>query len=794
MKAYTREGHLPGTGLRLKAVLVTLGSLLFLLSAQADLLFYEDFNYPAGEELGDPAGSPTWENDKTQFTIGAGSLDHLSIQASAGNRVISAATSFSFDGVRTSPGAWAEQSSGSVYLSFLLRVESTVGIATSGDGTTVLTLGRTSNSSQMLGVSLLNSSGMKVGAVKYPGGTTPAGSAFFASGAGADLGASTVLVVAKYEYVGGAGNDVVTVWVNPDNAGATEDPANFVSTSAGTDGTYALGRLTLCRGPNVSLDEIRIGQTWAEVTPTGGPLEPSQLGFESLQQVAFVGSTLQPVVVGVLNPGGVLVPTNGFPVTLTLTAGSGSLNGTVTRYTGPDGRAVFDDLSFDTLGNGKEITAASSGLTPAIKGNLYVVNNPNGASGSAPVITQAVASAGSFILRGKGGAANGAYELLSAPAAAAPANAWTVLATNSFDAGGGFAATNPFTFVDSPRFYRIRGEGGSADLFQHMGYASVPGPITGGGDTSDIVVVTNLDGFLAAVSGPEPRIIYVEGTIPLRPNGNTYLYGNKTIIGLGTDATLIGDLGIFYEEGSTIYAATNIIIRNLTLTNPDGYGEDDAITIKNGGRQVWIDHCTFHDCPDGLVDATRESDFITVSWCRFYYDTPNGHQNVNLIGGNDGDTSDAGKLHLTFHHNWYGNLCSERMPSVRYGRVHFFNNYLDCAGNNYCTRTRLNAEVLVENNHYEGVQNPWELIITSGATGLLRATGNLTNNCLFTTGYPHNTGGTLVLVDGSDVLTGAGTDPIGLNPPPYAYTLDDGADVQSLVTAHAGAGNGPFAP
>jgi len=782
---------------RIQATLVMLACLVISLNANAALLFYEDFNYTGGLKLGSPAGTPTWENAKDQFTIGEGSLNHVGIQASTGNRVIAAPTTLNIEGVRTSTGAWTAQSSGVLYVSFLMRVVSTVNIGTTGDGTPVLTIGRTSNSSQMAGVSLLDNGGIKLGAVKYPGGKTPSSSAFFAAGIGADLGSSTVLVILKYEYVAGTTNDIVTVWVNPDNVGATEDPANKVTASAGTDGTYALGRLELCRGLNVSIDEIRIGQTWAEVTPTGGPLVASQISFGSLQQVSFVGTTLQPVVVNVLNPGGVLVPTNGVPVTLSLTAGSGNLNGTLTQYTGPDGRAVFNDLSFDTLGNGKEIRAASTSLGTATRGNLYVVNNPNGGGlASAPVITQAMASAGGIILRGKGGAPNGQFELLSAQNAGSPANSWGTLAVSTFDAQGNFAMTNPITPGETHRFYRLRGEGGStgSGMFQHMGYASVPAPITGGGDTSDIVVVTNLDGFMSAVSGPEPRIVYVEGTITLRTNGNTYLYGNKTIIGLGTDATLIGCLGIFYNEGSTTYAATNIIIRNLTITNPDGYGENDAITIKNGGRHVWIDHCTFYDTDDGLVDATRESDFITISWCKFYYTSANGHENVNLIGGDDGDSSDAGKLHLTLHHNWYGDNAVERMPSVRYGRVHFFNNYVGSSGNNYCTRTRLNAEVLVENNHYENVQNPWEQIITSGTPGLLRATGNITNNCNFTTAYAHNTGGTLVLIDGSDILTDSGTDPIGLNPAPYAYTLDDAVDVQTLVTTHAGAGNGPFAP
>jgi pectate lyase len=766
-------------------------NLALLTPTRAALLFYEGFDYPDGEELGDPAGTPAWENAKSQITIGAGSLQHVGIETAIGNRMHGAATTASFDGTRTSAGAWPEQSSGVLYCSFLLRVESATGLATTNEGTPVLTIGRTSNSSQMFGINLLNSDGIKLGGIKYPGGATPSSSVFFTN----NVGASTVLVVAKYEYVEGTGNDVVTVWVNPTTTGGTEDPENFVATSAGVDGTRTLGRLTLCRGPNVSIDEIRIGQTWAEVTPTGGPLVASQLGFGQVQQVSFVGQPLHPVIVNVLNPGGVIVPTNGVPVTLSLTAGSGNLNGTLTRLSGPDGRAVFDDLSFDTLGKDKELSATSSlDLTPGIVGNLYVTKDPDAGTVTPPVITETLATAGNVILRGQG-SANAEYRVLTSTDATQPLPAWTPIATNTFDGSGAFAWTNTLSLLESQRFFSLVSEGsGAGSMFQHQGYASVPGPIIGGGNTADIVVVTNLAGFMAAVSGLEPRIIYVDGTITLRDDGNTYLYGNKTIIGLGADATLIGCIGIFGFQGSTVYNATNIIIRNLHITNPNGYGEDDAITIKNGGGQVWVDHCTIYDSQDGLVDATREADFITVSWCHFYYTAPNGHENVNLIGGDDGDTSDMGKLHLTFHHNWYGDLAKERMPSVRYGRVHFFNNYVNTPGNNYATRTRLNAEVFVENNHYENVQNPWELIITSGTTGLLRATGNITNNCAFTTEYNHNTGGTLVLIDGSDVLTDFSIDPIGLNPPPYAYTLDAAAAVQTLVTTHAGAGKGPFAP
>jgi pectate lyase len=135
------------------------------------------------------------------------------------------------------------------------------------------------------------------------------------------------------------------------------------------------------------------------------------------------------------------------------------------------------------------------------------------------------------------------------------------------------------------------------------------------------------------------------------------------------------------------------------------------------------------------------------------------------------------------------------MPSVRFGRVHVYNNYFNSSGNHYCTRTRLYAEVLVENNYYDNVFNPWELATSSqGPNGKLRASGNITNNCTFSTSHynpslPSN--GQLILIPGTNTLSSGINE---LNPPPYPYTLAPALDVPSLVTTHAGAGRGPFAP
>jgi len=244
-------------------------------SARAELLFYEGFDYPPGERLGDPPSSSVWENNKTQFTISSGSLNHIGLETPKGNRLYIQSSSRSLDSVRTVNGIWKEQSGGTLYLSFLLRVESVAELGNTGEGTSLLTINHTSNKSQLLGINFLNDGPVRLGVLKYPSdGATVSASTYFTNGPGANLsadGSTTYLIVAKYEWKEGVANDAVSLWVNPTNFGATEDAGAGISVSAGMDGDKSAGRLTFSRGPNVSIDELRIGQTWADVTPAAKP-------------------------------------------------------------------------------------------------------------------------------------------------------------------------------------------------------------------------------------------------------------------------------------------------------------------------------------------------------------------------------------------------------------------------------------------------------------------------------------------------------------------------------------------
>jgi signal transduction histidine kinase len=240
--------------------------------AQAKLLFYEGFNYSAGEELGQLSSGRIWGNDKNQFSIVSGSLSYPGLEGTSGNRLNVDATSPRLDSVRTQDGSWAKQTNGSLFISFLLRLHSFAEIKNSGDGTPLISIGDTFNNTELFSINLLNDGKVRLGVTKHPSNDQLISSfAFFNNGPGASLfvdGSTTYFVVAKYEWVEGASNDVLTLWVNPVTLGGNEIASGRVSVSAGADGARGAGRLTLCRGANVNLDELRIGQSWADVTPT----------------------------------------------------------------------------------------------------------------------------------------------------------------------------------------------------------------------------------------------------------------------------------------------------------------------------------------------------------------------------------------------------------------------------------------------------------------------------------------------------------------------------------------------
>ena len=153
------------------------------------------------------------------------------------------------------------------------------------------------------------------------------------------------------------------------------------------------------------------------------------------------------------------------------------------------------------------------------------------------------------------------------------------------------------------------------------------------------------------------------------------------------------------------YACENIILRNITFQGPGSVdvSGDDLVTLSDGSRHIWVDHCEFVDGIDGNFDINGHSDFITISWCVFRY-TPLSyvHANTNLVGSSDNEKSNGeDNLNVTYAFNRWGEGCDQRMPMVRFGTIHVMNNLYDCQGNHGAVNPRRNSEVLVENNYFD---------------------------------------------------------------------------------------------
>ncbi len=306
------------------------------------------------------------------------------------------------------------------------------------------------------------------------------------------------------------------------------------------------------------------------------------------------------------------------------------------------------------------------------------------------------------------------------------------------------------------------------------GWASMNGGTTGGAGGTVVTVDNMTDLEYYAELGTTPYIIQISGTIAIG-TGVLEISANKTLIGIGTNPTLVGNVGFNNRNG-------NIIIENLNITNPYAGSSYDGISLKQDIYNVLVTKCTIYDTGDGAFDITNNSDYVTVSWCKFYY-TPSapdpGHTFSCLVGSSDKQDDDAANLRITYHHNWWTTGVKERMPRVRYGQVHVYNNYYsDLVAGGYCVGVGCGARIRVEDNYFNAVPNPWadyytgmSDCYTDGHIGW--NTGNIFYNCTQPT-WATNEYATIFI-------------------PPYAYTPNDAADIPAMVPAYAGAGT-PYPP
>jgi pectate lyase len=801
-----------------------LAALLVTLNASAQL-FVDHFGYVNGTLGAAGVGDTLWtggDSPNTPITVNSNAaLIYGGLSGSTGSGVVLTGSTF-----KKKAAPFAPQSGNGValYCSFLLNISS----APTGTKAFVY-LHNSSSGTSSPGLGIFLDSNSRIGLGK--GASSPTATT------AAALSAGTHFIVARYTFQ--AGNDQVDLWLDPTSLGGATVPAATLTTGTGSSSDAStLSYLFLNQAVVETLwvDEVRVGNTWAEVTPTSGaPAPPAVAPYITKAWMTSVGIALAgtngPANVGydVLASGDAKLPLSAWNEIASDTFdGNGNFSSTNPLLSGatrqfyrvrvagappPQSPHITQDPQSRTnlAGDTATFTVFADGTLP-LSYRWYFNTNTLiiGASSSTLTLNNVqTADEGSYfaIVTNIAGSATSAVATLTVSnILAAPGiktqpqdqtvtegqtvnftvvatgttpliyqwffntntlltdrtNANLVLNAVSTNNAGGYSVlvTNALGFTNSAvAFLTVNPPSTNTPDFSQVGFANASYNVTGGAGGPEVTVTTG-EQLNQYTDSNGPYIIYVSGTLQIS-GMSTHIRPNKTVIGLGTNAVLEGG-------GLYLYRSTNVIIRNLTIRN----STEDDIGLHYSAR-VWIDHCTIVDAEDGGIDLTQGTDYTTISWCKFIYTVNHGHDFVNLLGASDGESDSDGKLHVTFHHNWWSTNCIERMPSVRFGRAHVYNNYYNAPGNGYCVRSRLNSQCLIENNFFENVKNPWEVYITSGTPGLIYASGNAFTNVTWTSNYP-------------------ATDPVFT--PPYSYSLNPAASVPAMIIEHAGAGRGPFAP
>lgn len=336
------------------------------------------------------------------------------------------------------------------------------------------------------------------------------------------------------------------------------------------------------------------------------------------------------------------------------------------------------------------------------------------------------------------------------------------------------------------------------------------GTVGGSAATAErIYTVRNRAELLNAITngGDLPKIIKVVGTIDMTEGVRFSSTADQKVrarVKLPSNTTLIGDgpgAG-FINAWIDITSVSQVIVRNLTIVAPCDVGpvwdptdgatgnwnsQYDAIGIVTA-TQVWIDRNTITDAPvtddtlpiengktkqchDGAIDITKGADLITIS-----NNLITKHDKTMLVGGSDSLTSDAGKLRITLTNNVFNGV-TQRVPRVRFGQVHLFNNYFvgsktaNPYPHSYSIGVGKQANILSHNNVFaiDGAVGCDSVVTypSSDRTGVFLDSGSTVNglalgNCTVAPGTPFT--------------------------PPYAYKPRPTALVKANALLLAGAG------
>lgn len=580
----------------MKKIFLLAGLCVSMLSGITQQLLHEPFNYTPDAVNGlfaQSAGVWTRINSGDSILVEAGNLTYPGLPASTGNRVKYDSSGSDYYTTFTS------QTSGTVYSSFILNISSLGSLGTAGGYFT----GFIQDASiSVFGATVWARASTTAG--KYNIGIATRTTAAAVSWLPADLDPGvSYFIVRAYEMIAGTGNDVGKIWLNPAIGGA--EPAADATAAAGTD-LSSVARLFLRQDnatntPFVEIDEIRVGTTWASVTPGGAPVPTlsissplSAFGNVCINTTAGPNSftitgtdlTADDLTIGALTGFSYSTSAMGtYTPTLTITQAGGNFTGQVYVQFDPVAVQSYDG-NINVSGGG----AASAVNVPASGSGVNTA--PTVVTGAPGMITMNSAEA-SGTISNEGCSAITAYGIEYSTTLGFPNGTGTQVAGSNL-AGGNFSAT--LTGLTQGTVYYYKAYAGNAggttygaeEAFQTatpdptinvtglqdfggVCINTVAGPhsfqIQGVNLTTDDVVVGALNGFTYSTTA-----------------GGTY---TPTLTLVQPGGTFVQDVYVKFEPLAVQFYSGNIMISGGGLASPvpvgaDGEGVNSVPALTTG--------------------------------------------------------------------------------------------------------------------------------------------------------------------------------------------------------------------
>ncbi len=233
-----------------------------------DLVVYDPFDYTPGSTLNNVGG---WSitSAAENGTVEAGNLSIPGLRESVGNR-------YTLTGNTSMRKPFGEYTNGTVYFSFAFRLDNP-GTSTGSETVAGLSFGTSTAFPIKINVIGNGSGSYQLGL--YKRGATAFGSVDTSH---TFTSADTVFVVGRLRFVDGDANNLIDMWVNPSPLTFGLDaapPATIGDVGLGQTDDPSIDRFFMrwASGyPKRTFDEVRVGFSWAEVTPPAPPV----LGIE----------------------------------------------------------------------------------------------------------------------------------------------------------------------------------------------------------------------------------------------------------------------------------------------------------------------------------------------------------------------------------------------------------------------------------------------------------------------------------------------------------------------------------